>query len=259
MNINTNTLLNTLMSKVDSTIKAKIEKLSIDGKVDLSVMVKEKGIKTLLSQLFVDISTGTKNKSEVVSLLENNKQSLKFKNISTDLKQIINLVKSELKNNSEVEKLTNLLKTSLLDIKNKDEKILKSTFQNSGVFLESKLAKSNESVSSNLKNLLGQLNDKLKVLNSLDKIIQKNNPEIQAQKVPNTSTDAKTEITFPKLTNVLSEIKNNSTLQKILNISTEAKSNIKLDVESILKKVDKLQQSPNIETKLNILKQYKLI
>jgi len=60
MNINTNTLLNNLISKVDSTIKAKIEKLSIDTKIDLSTSSKDKGIQTLLTSLFKDISTGSK-------------------------------------------------------------------------------------------------------------------------------------------------------------------------------------------------------
>jgi len=226
------------MSKVDSTLKAKIEKLSVDGKVDLSVVSKEKGIQTLLSQLFKDISTGTKNKTEVVNLLESSKQSLKFKNISTDLKQIINLVNIELKNNPEVEKLTTMLKTSLLDIKNIDEKILKSTFQNSGVFLESKLAKSNETVSSNLKNLLGQLNDKLKILGSLDKTIQNVPTDPKAQKMPNIPSEVKMELASSKMQN----------------ISTEAKNEIKLDVQNILKKIESSQQSPKIETQLNTLK-----
>jgi len=258
------------MSKVDSTLKAKIEKLSVDGKVDLSVVAKEKGIQTLLSQLFKDIATGTKNKAEVVNLLESSKQSLKFKNISTDLKQIINLVKIELKNNPEVEKLTTLLKTSLLDIKNIDEKILKSTFQNSGVFLESKLAKSNETVSSNLKNLLGQLNDKLKILSSLDKTTQSVSTDPKSQKmqnvsseakmelaslkISNISTEAKTETTSQKILNMSSELKSDNKFQNTLNISNEVKNEIKLDVQNILKKIESSQQSPKIETQLNTLK-----
>ena len=270
MNINTNTILNTLMSKVDSTLKAKIEKLSVDGKIDLSSVVKEKGIQTLLSQLFKNISTGTKNKAEVVNLLENSKQSLKFKNISTDLKQIINLVKIELKNTPELEKLTTLLKTSLLDIKNIDEKIIKSNFQNSGVFLESKLAKSNESVSSNLKNMLGQLNDKLKILSSLDKTMQnvpndvkiqkmpnitsENKSEIASQKIPNITSEVKNETVSQKISNMTADVKSDVKFQKILNISTAVKSDVKLDVQNILTKIESSQQTPKIDTQLNILK-----
>lgn len=270
MNINTNTLMNALLSKVDPTLKAKIEKLSVDGKVDLSAVVKDKGIQTLLSGLFNDISTGTKSKAQVVSLLENSKQSLKFKNISTDIKQIINLIKIELKNNPEIEKLTTLLKASMVDIKNIDEKILKSTFQNSGIFLESKLAKSNETVSSNLKNLLGQLNDKLKILNSLDKTIATvpNDPkmqkipnigsevkmELKSLQTPNILTEPKIETTSQKIINMATELKSDSKFQKILTISNEVKSDIKLDVQNILKKIESSQQTPKVETQLNTLK-----
>lgn len=270
MNINTNALLNTLMTKVDSTLKTKIEKLSVDGKVDLSSITKDKGIATLLSQLFKDVSSGTKNKADVVSLLENSKQSLKFKNISADIKQILNLVKIELKNSPELDKLTSLLRSTLLDIKNIDEKILKSTFQNSGVFLESKLAKSNESVSDNLKNLLVQLNDKLKVLNSLDKLSLNipNNTKTQmmsnlnvdekiantTQQNSNTSSGIKSEILSQKISNIAAEIKNTGVFQNQLNLSNPLKNEIKLDIQNILNKIESSQHIPKVETQLNTLK-----
>ena len=257
MNINTNALLNTLMSKVDSSLKAKIEKLSVDGKVDLSSIAKDKGIATLLSQLFKDVSTGTKNKAEVVSLLENSKQSLKFKDISTDIKQIINLVKVELKNNPELDKLTNVLRSTLLDIKNIDEKILKSTFQNSGVFMESKLAKSNESVSDNLKNLLGQLNDKLKILNSLEKTMPTLANSTKMQNISNV-LDGKNSISQSQnlnaTVNISSAVKSVDILQNQQNISASIKSEIKADVQDILKKVESAQHLPKIESQLNALK-----
>lgn len=257
MNINTNALLNTLMSKVDSSLKAKIEKLSVDGKVDLSSIAKDKGIATLLSQLFKDVSTGTKNKAEVVSLLENSKQSLKFKDISTDIKQIINLVKIELKNNPELDKLTNVLRSTLLDIKNIDEKILKSTFQNSGVFMESKLAKSNESVSDNLKNLLGQLNDKLKILNSLEKTMPTLANSTKMQNISNV-LDGKNSISQSQnlnaTVNISSAVKSVDILQNQQNISASIKSQIKADVQDILIKVESAQHLPKIESQLNALK-----
>ena len=240
MNINTSTLLNTLMTKVDSTLKAKIEKLSVDGKIDLSVIVKDKGIQTLLSQLFKDIAVGTKNKTEVVSLLETSKHSLKYKNISSDIKQIISSIKSELVNTPKLDKLTTALSNSLLDIKNIDEKILKSSLQNNGIFLESKLAKSNESVFSNLKNMLTQLTDKLKILESIDKSSLSNN-----------SSDLKS----LKIQNSVNEIKNNIMLEKNLNMTSTTKNEIKQDVQNILKKIEIASQGNNkISEPLNTLK-----
>jgi len=254
MNINTNAFLNTLLTKVDSTLKAKIEKLSVDGKIDLSTVVKEKGIQTLLGQLFKEISSGTKNKTEVVSLLENSKHSLKFKNISNDIKQIITLMKSELKNTPELEKFTSVLKNSLLDIKNIDEKILKSTFQNSGVFLESKLAKSNDSVSQNLKNLLGQLHEKLKILQNVDKIAV-NTLNNKSEKTTMTLSEIKTDTQVSKNSTLLSDIQKGSDLEKITNLKSEVKNDIKLDVQNILKKLEIASQPQNkLELQLNSLK-----
>jgi len=227
MNISTSALLNTLMTKVDGTLKAKIEKLSVDGKVDLSAVVKNKSIQTLLSGLFKDISTGTKNKTEVMSLLENSKQSLKFKNISTEIKETITLLKTQAKNTPEMEKLTSTLKNSLIDIKNIDEKILKSTFINSGVFLESKLAKSNLSVSNNLKNLLNQINDTTKILQTIEK--------------PTNSS--------------VGEIKKDVISAKLENIPSDVKNTIKQMVSSILQKIELVQGKENkVETQLDTLK-----
>ena len=240
MNINTNTFLNTLMTKVDPTIKAKIEKLSVDGKIDLSIVAKDKGIQTLLSQLFKDIAVGAKNKTEVVSLLETSKHSLKYKNISFDIKQIISSIKSELINTPKLEKLTASLSNSLLDIKNIDEKILKSSLQNNGIFLESKLAKSNESVSSNLKSMLTQLTDKLKILESIDKSSLSNN-----------TSDLKSS----KIQNSVNEIKNNIMLEKNVNITSSIKNEIKQDVQNILKKIEIASQgNSKIAEPLNTLK-----
>ena len=240
MNINTNTFLNTLMTKVDPTIKAKIEKLSVDGKIDLSIVAKDKGIQTLLSQLFKDIAVGAKNKTEVVSLLETSKHSLKYKNISSDIKQIISSIKSELINTPKLEKLTASLSNSLLDIKNIDEKILKSSLQNNGIFLESKLAKSNESVSSNLKSMLTQLTDKLKILESIDKSSLSNN-----------TSDLKSS----KIQNSVNEIKNNIMLEKNVNITSSIKNEIKQDVQNILKKIEIASQgNSKIAEPLNTLK-----
>ena len=225
MNINTSTLLNTLMNKVDSTIKAKIEKLSVDGKVDLISLSKDKGIQSLLTELFKDISTGAKNKIEVTTLLENSKQSLKFKDISTDVKQIISSLNTELENNPEVKKLTSSLKNSLVDIKTLDEKILKSTFQNNGILLESKISKSTISVSNNLEKLVGQLNDNVKVLNSLDKVV-----------LSDIKMDIKSEISNMKNTSGISEVKE---IKNIIN---------KIDSHNIIEEHSKIE---NTLSKLN--------
>jgi len=226
MNINNNALLSTLLTKVDPMLKAKIEKLSVDGKVDVSNVSKDKGIQTLLTQLFKDISMGTKNKSEVMTLLSNSKNSLKFKSISTDLKQIIDSIKTEIKNVPELEKFTSVLKSSVVDMKNVDEKIIKSNFQNSGTFLESKLSKSTQSVSDNIKTILVQLNDKLKILETMPKDTLKQN------------------------------ITSDGTLAKTQNIPlAEIKESVKSEIQNVLKKIE-IASQPNskLESKSIMLK-----
>jgi hypothetical protein len=233
MNINKNTLLNSLLTKIDPMIKSKIEKLSINGKVDLSSLTKDKGIQTLLSELFKEMATGIKGKSEVATLLENSKNSLKFKNISSDLKQIVNTLKTEVKQTSQLEKLTTLLKNSIVDIKNIDEKVLKNSIQNSGIFLESKLAQSNKSVSQNLKSMITILNEKVVILNSTD-------PDISV----------KIEKSFLTLNKKINFIK-----EQLENIKSDNTTEIKKEIKSLDSKIETLKDIKNTESKTTLVKE----
>jgi len=169
MNINMNTLLNTLITKSNPILKEQIEKLSVDGKIDLSSTIKNKGIQVLLRELFKDIFVGTKNKSEVLNLLEDNKHSLKFKNIAKDIKNIIKILSQDIENMPKIKELIGLLKNTLIDIKTIDEKVVKSTFGNSGTFLESKLLMNN---ASNMKNITGDLKT---IILQIKEVIDKQN------------------------------------------------------------------------------------
>ena len=95
MNIGTASLLNLLTvsnTKIDEITKATIEKLSVDGKVDISSLVKEKSVQTLLSGLFKDIIAKTKNNSSVNELLKNSKQTFDFKSLSSEVKKLSKLI-----------------------------------------------------------------------------------------------------------------------------------------------------------------------
>ena len=167
MNINTTVLLSTLLTKIDPLTKGTIEKLSTPNNENSSSLPNEnekntKSIKDLLDNLLKDISRGSTNKKHVMDLLENSKQSVKFKNFSSDIKQILNQIQTELKLTPELEKLTEILKNSLVDIKSIDQKVIKNSLQNSGIFLESKLVNLNESVknkisSGNLNHISGDI------------------------------------------------------------------------------------------------------
>lgn len=240
MNINTHTLLNSLLSKIDPSLKSKIENLASDGKVNITTLSKDKGIQTLLNEMFKEISVGTKNKSDVLTLLENSKHSLKFKNIATDLKQITNLLKSDLKITPELEKLTTILKNSIVDITTLNEKVLRNSIVNSGVFLEFKLAQQNNSVLKNLTLLTTQLKATLSILN-----------DIQLDEKTNTFTNNSSNLKK----SITQNLQNTQTTLNNTNISDELKSKIQGDVQSILKKIESSQQSGlKIENSLSLLK-----
>jgi len=156
MTINTSSLLSFLKPNLTDSIQDKIQSLSKDGKVDISTLLKDKNIQTLINSLFKDILQGLKTKTNVNEALKNSKSIFDFKNISNDIKDLI----KQISTNPKLQKQTTVLKEFLLDIKNMNGKNLKSNLDNSGLFLESKLLK-NSNVSSDLKATLLQIQDQV--------------------------------------------------------------------------------------------------
>ena len=175
MNINTATILNLISPTTNPAMKEKIESLSVNGKINLENISKDKGIQTLLSGLFKDITTGAQSKENIASLLQNNKQNFSFKNLSEDIKTLIKFIQTDSTTNSKLETQLASLKSSLIDIKNIDEKIIKSNVSNSGVFLESKLAQQVIPVSKNVEQLLATIKGQLSI--SSAPLIQSNLPK----------------------------------------------------------------------------------
>ena len=163
MNINTATLLSLLSPKINPAVKDKLDNLSVNGKIDLETISKDKGIQTLLTGLLKDISTGMQTKENVTSLLENNKQNFSFKNLSEDIKTLIKSIQTDPLTNSKLETQLLSLKSSLIDIKNIDEKVIKTNISNSGVLLESKLAQQTIPVSKNIEQLLNLIKGQLDI------------------------------------------------------------------------------------------------
>jgi len=141
MNINTNSLLTALAPKLNTTTKSVINNLSKDGKVDINSLLKNPklqnaDIKSLLNGLLKDLGSGGKTKQTVSTLLQNSKKIFDFKALGSDVKGILKHIQNEPK----LQKQVAVLKQFQTDIKNLDQKTLKSNISNSGVFLESKLA-----------------------------------------------------------------------------------------------------------------------
>ena len=157
MTINTSSLLNFLKPNINESIKGKIESLSKDGKVDITTLLKDKNIQTLINSLFKDILSGLKTKSSVSDALKNSKSMFDFKNLSVDIKDIL----SNIKDNAKLQKQVAVLKEFLLDIKNINDKNLKSNINNSGIFLESKLLKNSPNIATDLKASLLQIQEQV--------------------------------------------------------------------------------------------------
>lgn len=163
VNINTTTLLNLLSLKTDSVVKEKVESLSVNGKINFESLSKDKGLQTLLGGLFKDIATGAQTKENIASLLQNNKQNFSFKNLSEDIKSLIKFIQTDTTTNTKLETQLSSLKSSLIDMKNIDEKMIKSNISNSGVFLETKLAQQVTPVSKNVEQLLSSIKAQLNI------------------------------------------------------------------------------------------------
>jgi len=264
MNINNNALLNTLVKTLTPSIQAKLEKLSIDGKIDLSATstIKEKSIQTFLNGLFSDLTTGIKSKSDVVNLLTTNKNVLNSKNMVKELNQVIDLVKSNVKSTQQVEKIVDILKNSLIDIKTLDAKILKNSVTNNGVFLESKISQQNNSTIQNLSLLSTQLKSQLTLLQNVLSDVKINLPDntksnitqnLQTQQIKLTSPDSSETVGLQK--NRSSNLSNLAILLNTIDIKASVKTSVQVDFQTILKTIESLQMNNlNIDKSESLLK-----
>lgn len=264
MNVNTSTLLNILSSNVTNNIKQKIEKHSVDGKVNVDRLIKDKSIQTIISNLFKDISNGSKTKDNVASLLINNKQSFNFKNLADDIKNLVKSLEADTAKSVTNPKLASnitLLKTSLVDIKNLDAKILKTNITNSGVFLESKLAQQTVPIDKSINNLSNLVKEQLNLISS--KLVENGIKEkivSNSQKqniVNNIVNQSQTQQSNQQPISNLSQLLIQQTQQQITskqNIPQDLKLQIKTAVENILNDVRQIQvPKQKLEVQMSLL------
>jgi hypothetical protein len=167
MNINTGTLLGMLSPKLTNIVKEKIEKASVDGKVNLNEIVKDSSVRTVLNNLIHDVATGAKNKESVLNLLENSKQTLSFKNFSADIKTLAKAIENSpvLQTNTKLMEQVGLLKNSMIDLSKIDAKTIMNSFSNSGIFLESKLLQQSIPISDVISRAVNMLTQSVKSFN----------------------------------------------------------------------------------------------
>ncbi|QSZ41595.1 hypothetical protein GJV85_05570 [Sulfurimonas aquatica] len=130
--IDTKQTLNILLP---NTNKALSEVIKDASPKELAKLSEGKELKSLLSSILKDSANDESQNKLLLSLVKNNPTLKEIGNGANNLKELLALLKQD-KNPLPLEKL---LQTMLSDIKNIDEKGLKSKIENSGVFLESKI------------------------------------------------------------------------------------------------------------------------
>ena len=229
MNINTATILNLLSPKLNSVVKEKLDSLSVDGKINMGAVSKDKSIQTILSGLLKDISTGANSKENVTSLLQNNKQNFSFQNLTEDIKTLIKNIQTDPLTSGKLESQLASLKSSLIDIKNIDEKMIKTNVSNSGILLESKLAQQTIPLAKSVEQLISLLKGQLDITTS--------------SKVTTTiSKDLKSEIKTA-IENILKNIKNIKVETNPQNQSSSL-NKISLDMKALQQTILKTGQTP---------------
>jgi len=229
LNINTATILNLLSPKLNSVVKEKLDSLSVDGKINMGAVSKDKSIQTILSGLLKDISTGANSKENVTSLLQNNKQNFSFQNLTEDIKTLIKNIQTDPLTSGKLESQLASLKSSLIDIKNIDEKMIKTNVSNSGILLESKLAQQTIPLAKSVEQLISLLKGQLDITTS--------------SKVTTTiSKDLKSEIKTA-IENILKNIKNIKVETNPQNQSSSL-NKISLDMKALQQTILKTGQTP---------------
>ncbi len=164
-----------------NTNRALAEVLKNATPKQLELLSQNKDLKSILSSLLTQSSQNSSNDKALLDLLRNN-PTLKALGSATDsIKELLQSVKGA-KTPLPIEQT---LKNLLTNIKDLSEPILKQKFENSGVFLESKLKNANtqnikEIISNDLKSILLQASEeianssnpnKTEILKQVDKLL----------------------------------------------------------------------------------------
>jgi len=147
----------------------------------LELLSQNRDLKSILNSLLTQSSQNSSNDKALLDLLRNNPTLKDLGSATNNIKDLLSSIKSN-KSALPIEKTLN---NSLLNIKNLSESALKQKFENSGVFLESKLKNANtqnikEIISNDLKAILLQTSDeitnssnpnKIEILKQVDKLL----------------------------------------------------------------------------------------
>ena len=160
---------------LENTNKALQKVIKDASPQELATLKQSKDLGSVLESLFKNSSDSKLQNQELLQLLKNNPTLKSLGSITTTLKEFDTLMQKTETQDKNLLKLQSLLSDKLSDIKHVDDKALKQKFENSGIFLESKLkndAVPKELLSNDLKATLN------KTLESLQSATTANSTEV---------------------------------------------------------------------------------
>lgn len=247
MRVSTKAIFN-LISKTDNkdvkeilqkmvSNKAELLKTELPQKTELS---KKTNVKKLINQLLKELSSNTKTKENILQEIKQNDIPKLVKNTTTELKTLLNLLKTD----KTFSKFTPIIEKLLLHVKDIKPETIKQSLAKSGTLMESKLSSpKTQTMPTILKEVLNDLKEVL--VKSLAK------EDFKALHVK----DLDTLLSTKKIDKAFVQILQNLT-KDIKNIPNLPKA-----VESLLKELDniitknKLPKDTNIKELLTNLKQ----
>ncbi len=263
MFISNNPILNILTSN-DNKVLKDVLKQADSQTLEQMAKNSNSSVVDVLKNLFDDLKSGNKTNSTIQNILKNNPI---FKELGEVTNNLQNLAK-DLDENSNLQKYKPLLENFLKNISTLDEKTLKEQISNSGVFLESKIAKSgneNSLLPQKLQNTLMQLKETISTIQpstnatkqlseQIDKLLSNANKISNPQNLSEQSSNLKNLITnlqnFAKnLTNPQTQNISNLTtkLENIINQGSLVESNMENELLNPANNIPK--EKINIETK----------
>jgi len=132
----------------------------------LKTLSEAKDLKSILSQLTMDTLDTNKSNKIILDILKNSEFFKELGSFPKEMKTLMALLEAENVPNQKLDKLLQVLKLSLLDLKQGDSATLKDFVKNSGVFLESKFVQESgpkaelQTTLEQLKTLLSQSQEK---------------------------------------------------------------------------------------------------
>lgn len=272
MLVENNTLLNILLPNDNKVLKEALKEADTKS---LEQIIKNNtgSASDVLKDLFENLKSGTKSNSTIENVLKNSTVFKELGNFSNSLSSMLESLTSEEKSPI-LEKFKPILENFLKNIKDMDANNLKTQLQNSGIFLESKMA---QNPNNKVENILNQIQNLIKDLDTpqakqinelISKLIQ--NPNISdkndlsanlktltsaLQNLNNTLQTPQTknlsslinqlQTTINEGSLVESKIQNNSTTQ-----NTNTKENINLQTKELLTQLkNEVMQNPILQNK----------